>query len=205
MTMINWDNLPKPRSSFSQTHGDSGLFLHLRVGSTYTLRLFHKVKPIWRYYNVANKRSAITADPKNCPITIKYPDMKAKERYAIIVIDRSDNQIKIMDGPAVLFQQFHNYWEANQINPSGPDAPDWVIKVTGTPPKVEFKATALAKPSPITAEEIAALKAKKPDLDLDQIFRPTDPTRIEELLMGTVKTAAATPERAKFDPEDPDF
>ncbi len=176
-------------------------YLKLKSGGTYTVRLFNKPKHLLRYYNEVGgkKTSALCGDPANCPIAIKHPNIQAKDRYAIIVIDRADSKVKIMEAPATVFKDFKKFMIANDgIDPGGEEAPDFVISVTGEGRMTRYEVSYKMKMSRFTAEENVQIQAKVVSgYDLDLIFKPTDPAKIESILFptegGSESTASATP------------
>jgi hypothetical protein len=178
-TLTDWGNIDSKR------RGGKTNFLRLKSREKpYTVRLFHKPKEVYRYY--LNNKSAITADPDNCPVAIKHGE-KPKLRYAINVIDRDDGEVKVLEAPAMVFKEFKKFYEANQIDPGGNDAPDFVIKVEGSGIDTKYSVAYKMKAQPFSAEEKALLREKK--YDLAKLFAPTE--NIEQHLYGEGGNAAA--------------
>lgn len=183
--LMSWDDPAFNRGSQQRSQID---YLRLKSGNSYKLRLYHHPKHIVRYYNEDNNRSVIVepTELENCPIKIKYPDMKPKDRYAIIVIDRSDKQVKVLEGPEVIFKAFRNFYKQVHVDPGGAEATDWSIEVTGSGLKTRYEVQSLIKPTPFAEEELALLKKKigEEGYDLNTLFKPTDPSRVEEIFFA---------------------
>ena len=180
--LVDWGSIETPKA-----RGKKAEFLRLKSGTTAVVRLYHKPKPLYRYYNPANNKSAITDDPENCPVTVKgYKDkegkpLRPKLRYAINVIDRADGLVKIMEAPRTVFLEFKKFNDNIGIDPGGPEACDFVISVKGSGLTTEYEVTyKLANKKPFTAEEKALLKENR--YDLDEQFKPTPPDKIEAQL-----------------------
>jgi hypothetical protein len=170
---MDWGDIPEQSKSNGGGKGKLQ-FLRMEKGKEYKLRFFHKPMALWRYY--VNKKSAVTLDPKNCPIQLKNykgddgEPLKPKDRYVIQCIDRADGEFKLLENGPQVFGALRKFAQKNQIDPGGNDAPDFTIDVTGNLPNY-YDVTPGFKATPFTPEEIAMLKEKK--VDLTQIIKPT--------------------------------
>jgi len=181
--LVDWDSVDLPRTKAKID------YLRLKTGNTYTVRLFHKPKPIFRYYVKGpdgKSRSALTEDPEHCKISVGHPDVKAKSRYAIIVIDRADQNVKVLEAPAGVFKDIKNFYVDNGIDPGGNEGPDFTIKVTGEGLKTRYTVGYKMGSKPFTDDEKAKIRQKRDveGYNLDEIFKPTPQDKIEEVLFG---------------------
>lgn len=104
------------------------------------------------------------------------------DSFAIQVIDRSDGKLKILDKGRKLFEYFFDYGTANSINPAGPQAPNFEIKVewpNGNKKRAKYSAVASGGPAPLTDEEKQMVVANK--VSLGQIYRATPLEKIKQL------------------------
>jgi hypothetical protein len=123
-----------------------------------------------------------------------------RETFAIHVIDRSDGQLKILEKGRSLFKQFARYKIVNDTNPAGKDGPDWVIEVTGSGLQTKYSATAKAKPSTFTEEEIEMIKENK--APLKTIYATTPLEKIQELWNALPDEAKIPPKREENDSKE---
>ena len=105
------------------------------------------------------------------------------ERYAIHVIDRADGQVKVLEQGKALFSKFAEYKEVNQVSPaSTQNGPDFVITVEwsgGLKSSAKYSATATAKITPLTEEEMAKVSAAR--IVLEERYKTTPLSKIIEL------------------------
>jgi len=106
-----------------------------------------------------------------------------QEMAAIHVIDRSDGKLKILEKNRWgIFKAFQSYMENNNINPSSlKEGPDFVIEVrwpNGNKNAADYTVTALARPSPLTKEEIEMCNAQ--GMDLRKFYKATPIEKIKE-------------------------
>ena len=185
--LTSWGDID-PRGQKSDVN-----WLKLKSPGEYKVRLFHQPKELYRYYNEVDgkPRSALCLDPKTCPIangdyTDKYgKPMKPKLRYAINVLNRAEpGKVFVMEAPAIVFKEFRKFWENNDhTDPGGNGGPDFIIKVSGSGLTTEYSTGYTMAAKPFTSEEKALLKEHR--YNLDELFKPTDPSKIEEVLFGS--------------------
>jgi hypothetical protein len=182
--LVDWGTVDQPRNR-SQIE-----YLRLKPSPTpYVVRLFHKPIPVFRYYvkgEDGKGRSAITANPDTCPVAIRHPEVKAKARYAIIVLDRNDaSKAKVMEAPAGVFKDFRKFFEANGIDPGGNEGVDFVITVKGSGMETRYEVAPRMGSKPFTEDEKATIRAARENgYNLDEIFKPTPIDKIEQVLFG---------------------
>lgn len=141
----------------------------------YKVRLVGNYVKYHQFWNPFGKGVIVDPDDRNKTSAVKagfYPST----RFAILILDKNDldeNGVakpKVLDkGPSV-FKEFHNYFSVNEVNPAGAEGPDFIINVKnpGTL-KAEYSVTAVAKPSPLSKEEVQKIRDVKenwPSLDV---------------------------------------
>ena len=125
---------------------------------------------------------------------ITHPDIKKQDpvwvagfypnkRYAINVIDRADGKLKVLEKGSTVFKNFHNYRIANpDIDPAGPNGPDFVITVDipgGQKLNTTYGVGAKGKPSPFTAEEKAMIKENF--WPINEVYKSTPLDKIQSM------------------------
>lgn len=103
------------------------------------------------------------------------------DAFVIHIIDRQDGKLKLLDKGRKLFECFFDYGTANNINPAGPDAPNFEIKVewpNGNKNRAKYSAVSSGGPAPLTPEEKELIKSNH--VELGQIYRATPLAKIKE-------------------------
>jgi len=171
-------------------------FLWLKRNNKYRIRPIGKPVEFFKYFrkDADNKaRTAITADPDNCPVYAAHEQElnKASLRYAMYCIDRSDGKIKIVEGPKTAFYiPLCERANLTEKDPTGvKTGGDWVIDVVTENKMTKYK-TQFIEDTPLTKEEIEILKefynehnAKE---KLANIYKTNTPEEIEKRLFGDI-------------------
>jgi hypothetical protein len=182
------------------------------IGKTHTVRPVGSPVAFWEFsiQSADGKwRFAIVDDIENCPIIAKH-NIKPSEVYAINVIDRADNTIKILKGKTSIFSVFKDYNSMTGKSPGGINGADFTIEITGQKGKDYYKTEFKAK-TPLSNDEQEFLK-KEGLFKLEDIFKAVPCEKLEEVLgLGAVpatpannaKTVARAPKSAALNlPED---
>jgi hypothetical protein len=196
----NFDNPPKGKGNNEKKTE----WMDFKKPGSYTVRLVGKgveflkygFKPFGKGARIITHASYKDEDP--AWLAGFYP----QRTFAIHVIDRADGKLKVMEKGKTLFKAFAEYMKVNEINPAGKNGPDWVIKVEGMGLERTYTATAKAKPSPFTEEEIAMIKESLSPLT--KIYKATSLEKIQEAwekLDDTSKTPP--PKKDKDDKKTP--
>ena len=206
MAVVEWDDIEKPQKGFGsgKSSGGSNKFKRLEANSENRIRLVLKPVLFYKYYNHqgGQLRSGVTDDPDGCTVKAKYPELKAQKRYACLIFDRDDdNNLKILEGPSSLFDNFRAYKKMAKNDPGGKDAGDFLIKVIcpngkkdrDTTYEVEF-----IEPVPFTDEEKSFVKENLEEYNLENIFKAHSPEDLESKLFGDGKTAAQREREAEY-------
>jgi hypothetical protein len=191
--VINWGDFT-PGSNGS--NGDRPEFLWLKSGNTYTVRPVAKPVIFYKYFykNGDELRTAICQDPSTCKVAQAHKDddklETPGERFSILVIDRADQKLKIMEFPKGVFLSIKEWWTNTQQNPGGNNGVDWAIAKSGQGKTgTKYKTTALL-PAPFTAEEQQMILAVIKDAEgnqsnyLENIYKAHSTEVIEQKLFG---------------------
>ncbi len=182
--IVDWKEVD-PRHAGSG-EGSQVIFKKLESGKSHRIRPVHKPMEIYKYYVSGEKRtrSAIVEDPEKCSVRENHPDLKPSLRYAINVIDRDDQQLKVMEGPPTVFRAFRKWFEATGKTPGGEKGGDWVIDVEGKGLKTRYTCQ-FVEPVPFTDEELKTIDKGKGLWELPKIYAPHSPETIERMLYGS--------------------
>ena len=103
------------------------LILTLTPGFRHTIRLIHRPVKFWRSVGV-DGRSRIISTESAQKVAGDVP--RALCRYAVNVIDRADQQVKVLEGPERLFMELRRCHELTGVELGGADAFDINIEVS---------------------------------------------------------------------------
>ena len=113
-------------------------------------------------------------------------EVKPQHRFAINVIDREDNQIRILENGKSIFSGFASWAKLNNEKPGGVKGADWMINATGDGLQRRYSVMPINQ-SPLTDAERKRLKEGNEMYDLDEIYKGVDiDTMIEKVLGGKV-------------------
>lgn len=206
--VISWEDAP---SGASGKRKKGGNFLKLTHGQTYTVRLVGKPVQFFKYFRKDSGKfySAITDASDDCIIKNDY-NLTPNERYAINVIDRDDDGIKIMEMPRTLFGEIQSWASARKKDPGKDDSVDFHIKVTRSDPSdprtTRYSLVAL-DPAPFTDAEKERIKNKELH-DLLSVFKATPQDEIEVKMGFKEESASSSSEnssaQSSSDDEDGD-
>lgn len=179
----SWDtDFPADKEKTNNDYNEKRLpFMKFEKPGDYTIRLVGNHVKFHRHWAPFKNRVISHIDYKD-----EDPAWQAgfypRETFAIHIIDRQDGELKILEKGRSLFKQFARYKIVNDVNPAGKEGPDWVITVewpNGNKRQAKYSATAKAKPSPFTEEEIEMIKENK--VPLKDIYQTTPLEKIQEL------------------------
>lgn len=190
---IDWGDTT-PGSNNSNSGKGRVPFLWLKSGNTYTVRPVAKPVIFFKYFyqNGDKLRTAICQDPTTCSVKVAHGDAldTPGERFAILVIDRADGELKIMEFPKGVFIDIKNWWQATQQNPGGDEGVDWVIQKSGSGKMGTKYATTPTKLAPFTNEEkkmiLAVIKDEEGNNShyLENVYKAHSAEQIEQRLFG---------------------
>ena len=153
--------------------------MKLENGKPAEVRFASEPKRFYKYF-VGNK-SAICADPENCSVKKKY-QLDPGLRFAVVVIDRADGQVKILECPPSVLKPVGAWGERRKRAPQDEQLGiDWSITRTGEKKMTRYEVVPL-DPTPLTDDEKAAIAAA--NYDLEKLFKATPDSEIEARLFG---------------------
>ena len=184
----NWDDDFKS-SKDNNSNGGNGTerrkaqFMMFKESGNYEVRFVGAYVRFLRHWMPFDKKDRI----------ITHKDYKGKDpawnagfyprkTFAIHVIDRKDQKLKILEKGSQIFEALYRFKTANNINPAGKDAPDFVITVEipkNDPRATKYSVTAKAAMSPLTDKELEMIKTEF--YPLGDIYRTTPLEKIKEL------------------------
>jgi len=154
MGYVEWAEVAPENSNGSK-------FLRLKTGNTFKVRPLLLPVHFWKFFHERNgkKRNAVVSEEIIEQMMATHPELKKPaNRYAIYIIDRSDGQVKIMEGPQTVFREFRNRFEATGEKPGGgADGGDWQIKITGAGLNTSYS-TIFINQTPLTDDEKEKIK-----------------------------------------------
>jgi len=199
---IDWNHLP---SSFGKSgNSDSGNgrslnFIKFSDNSTHIIRPIGKAVGFWRFWYKTAKRyitANVQIDDSGKIIESNIDELKEllgcdpEQRFAINVIDRDDKQIKILQGPMTMLEQFAEVSQTTGNKPGGTKGGNWKITSKGSGKARRYNCNFLG-PEPFTKEELARInnedKTKNEWYVLDQVFKPTPMEDVNSLIGETEK------------------
>lgn len=124
----------------------------------------------WRSVRVPMDENGGDTYVRNHPLQVSH-NVQFQAKYAINVIDREDNQLKILEGGISIFEAFRNYHEMTEKNPGGKNSADFRLEVTGQKGKDYYKVNK-HQSTTLTDEEVAFLQ-KEGLYELEEIYEET--------------------------------
>lgn len=183
---VDWSDVQKEKNQKSG-------FLKMKSGNEYKIRPVHRMFCFYKYFyrNNGVLRTAITADPDNCPVRKAHPEakLKAVERYAFYLIDREDGQLKIAEVPkSVITPMSDKARHAKKQCGQSKGAWDWIIEISGSGLNTEYKVIC-DDMSDLTEAELGEYKkAVGGDLEkLAKLYAAHTPEEIEKKLFGPLE------------------
>lgn len=165
-------------------------YLKLEAGKSYRIRPVGKPYRIFQYFIERNEAQgggfarAYTEDAENC-IVLKKTGEKAKERFAVNVIDRADGKLKVLEGAVTIFKQMAVWSKSTGLDPGTKDGGDFAISVEcpGNVKKNTRYNCQFLGPVPFSKDETDMIK-KQGLYKLDEIYKPTPQSDIMQKLFG---------------------
>ena len=115
-------------------------------------------------------------------------------RFAINVIDRADNKLKVLEKGVSVFKYFADYRSATGKDPAGvKEGVDFVITVKGSKLDTEYSVIPI-KDTPLTKEEIEMIKVQKL-WPLTQIYKSTPAEKMKEMWDALSESQKTPPKR----------
>lgn len=174
---MGWSDIPTGNS-----YSNNNIFLYLKDGESVTMRLLGKLHYFKKYFIYSPSfKSAVCLDEDTCPVATTH-NIRPTLRFAINVLDRRDNKIKVFEQSEYIFKNFKTFYEKTGRNPGGSNGAEFKISVSGVGKDKRYKVTFVG-PHSLTEEDVSLIKSKGLH-DLKKIYVATDPSKIEEILFG---------------------
>jgi len=190
------DFVKEPLSSGSEGNRGTGngkkpVFLKMEAGKSYRIR---PIGRIVEFYKIFRSGRSIIIEEENIDEAIKAVTerdgntIEPSRRFAVNIIDRSDDAIKILEGGFPVFNAMSVWATEAQIHPGTRPAGDWTIKPRGEGKNRRYT-TSYLKQVDLTDEEINRAKPEdKGGLgqawNLDNVFRTCPLEKIGQWLFG---------------------
>lgn len=183
-------------------------FVKFTAGSSKTLRPIGKAVMFYKFFMPSTRRSVVVDPEFKNDAAAKLSAHSGEEvrptlRYAINVIDREDNKIKVLEGGQQIFEHFANWSKGNNgAPPGGSNGMDWTISASGEEKNRKYTATPI-RSAPLTESEISRIKEAKEIFSLKEVFKGCPLENVIERVTGEkssgpsksgpAKTASAGP------------
>jgi hypothetical protein len=186
MGVVDWTSI----SNKDKGSSNGVTYLKLEAGKSYRIRPVGKPYRIFQYYIERNEAQgggfgrAYTEDAENC-IVFKKTGEKAKERFAVNVIDRADGKLKVLEGAVTIFKQMAVWSKSTGLDPGTKDGGDFAITVEcpgGVKKNTRYQCQFLG-PAAFSKDETDMIK-KQGLYKLDEIYKPTPQSDIMQKLFG---------------------
>ncbi len=122
-----------------------------------------EVKTIVVDKNDADEAAQLLSEHAGRPI-------EPSRRFAINVIDRSDDSVKILEGGKSILEEFATWTKENDCALGTQAGGDWVIKAKGDGMARKYKTTFL-RPTQVSQEEKTRIKENNEMADLKEMFK----------------------------------
>jgi hypothetical protein len=192
MGLVDWTSVG------GKKEGNGVRFLKLESGRTYRIRPVMKPHIIWKYFLERPNGGfgkAITEDPNNCVIAKKYNE-KAKQRFAVNVIDRADGLVKVLEGPISILKQIGTWATETNVDPGSNAGGEFAVRVE-CPGNDKKKTRYLVQFINYTPFSDAEKKTIKDTIyNLAEVFKPAPQDKIESWLFGEDESSPASTDGA---------
>lgn len=197
--IVDWGSIGG-QSGDQKGGGGSNKFIKFSSGTGVVVRPIGKAVTFYKFFvKTPQGNRSIVVDPeyKN-EAAAKLSahageEIKPSLRYAINVIDRNDQQIRILEGGKTIFEHFANWSSGNGgIAPGGESGADWMITPTGDGMQRKYATTAL-KPAPLTQEEVTRIKENKEYYSLKEVFASCPLEEVVDRIFGDRNASGPEP------------
>lgn len=172
-SIVDWNTLGGEENK-GKGSGGKTKFLRFESGKMYTVRPVGRAFEFFKFFIKATNRSVVVetedVDAAAALLSEEFgQEFKPQHRYAINIIDREDNAIKIMEGGQQIFKQFALWAKGNQTHPGGMGGGDWLIQVDGDGLNRKYNAQCI-RPAPLSDEEEDRVKNSGEVYDLETFY-----------------------------------
>jgi hypothetical protein len=181
-TEVDWGSWEQSEPAGGNA-GSKTQFIKFKSGDKKTLR---PIGGTAHFFKIFCNGRTVTVDPEfkdaveeKVSQALGEP-IRANERWAINVVDRSDKKVKILEGGKTIFQHF-GMWSANhdKASPGGKQGWDWSIAATGEKLERRYMVQPVG-PTPFKPDEIKL--AQDSGYDLMKIYEGMSVDKCVEIL-----------------------
>lgn len=175
--------------------------IKFEAGSTHIVRPIGKCVTFYRFFGAGRYWYADKEQLQEMQDLLKA---EPQLRFAINVIDRADDVVKILEGPITMLEDFAEVAQSTKQAPGSAGGGDWKITSTGEKKARRYKVNFLG-PQPFTEQE--TLRVKNPDpaknefYILEQVYKANDPKQVKERIEKFGD--ASGDEAPKYKPKQP--
>jgi len=192
MGNIGWADIKQTSSSFN-----SNTYFKLDRGETKA-----KFRPIGDLYifkkymfKYANRwRIAVCLDESSCPVAAKH-NIVPSVRYALNVIDRRDNVIKILETSIKVVRELKVFFEKTGKAPGSVNGAQYCMSFLENKSRWAYTA-AFSGPHALSDKDVALIKQQGLH-NIKKIYKATDPSKIEDILFGDMISDSSNQEAYK--------
>lgn len=177
--------------------GSKAKFIKFSAGKSVKVRPVGRAVEFCKFFvKTANGNRSVCVDLENSEKAASIladhtgQDVEPQHRFAINVIDRSDGEVKILEGGKSIFNAFAGWAKEMNCHPGGTGGGDWAIAATGDGKMRRYQCNHL-KTTVISAEEKAKVKAAVDERSLEEVFKGIP---LNELIEKTFGGQAGEPE-----------
>lgn len=217
---LDFNNLPSSKKKSSNNQKGRPLnFIKFTDNSKHIVRPIGSARCFWRFWYKPARRyviAKVVVDDDGVVVEDNREELKEmlgcepEQRFAINVIDRSDNEIKILQGPMSMAEDFAEVTQHTGNAPGGAKGGDWTIKSTGAGKSRRYHVN-FTGPQPFSEEERARInnedKTKNEWYILEQVYKPSDMDYVKKLVNGTTSNNDSSEDSDKVgvgvDEDDP--
>ena len=166
--------------------GFKDIFLRIKKGEKTKVRPLGKPVCFKKYmFSYKGKwRTAVCLDEDSCPVAKKH-NIFPQIRYAINVIDRRYNMIKILESSLKVFQSIELFFKKTGKNPGGTDGAHFNLVYEDFGNKSSYSMQ-FAGPHTLEEDDISLIKVQGLH-PLKEIYKAVDPSRIESILFKDIE------------------
>lgn len=170
-SIVDWNTLGGDEG---QGGSRGSKYLRFEAGKMYTVRPVGRAFEFFKFFVKPTNKSVVVetedVDSAAALLTEEFGmEFKPQHRYAINIIDREDNKIKIMEGGQMIFKQFALWAKGNNTHPGGMGGGDWLIQATGEGLNRKYNAQCI-RPAPLSDEEMHRVRDSGEVYDLETLY-----------------------------------
>lgn len=199
-TKLDWNSVPK--SGFKSSNGSGKPINRIKFtdNCSFIVRPIGKPVGFYNFFHKGLSRS-FRCNLENSELANKIYELLSVEpsqKFAINVIDRNDNEIKVMEAPITVYEQMVDVSQTKKTKPGSNSGGDWKISTKKEGKGVRRYTANYLGPEPFSQEELKRINNEDPEKNewyqLESLYREDDLEAVKELLeKSNVTTDEAPP------------